>query len=388
MGADAPTDRETDLTIVHRLFKEVNGDHPMTEADDAYAREHFTPATPEQLSEITAGRLPLPSYLLSDGTPMVADIGECLGAAGGVDQLHGWFLEFWPDDQATAEREWESFLTGQHFDLRHLNPVWIRRTAEMIEQARAALEAVRADALDEVAQGSLAEAVDGSLMVPGLDELLLPLTTYDRLRLGGPTVRDVWVDMVRAEFHAPQPPELPIRTTRLTLRRRVLGDAAANARAWADPDYARYLLHPTRSEAEVTFETHRRVNAPDKGPHRALDLTIEHEGQAVGSVILFFHGTGVHTAEIGWMLYPWAARQGLATEAAQAMLRVAFEHYGVRRLVANLDALNVPSAALAERLGMRRESHRLADFWSKGRWTDSYDYAILRSEWQSQQTSD
>ena len=57
MGADAPTDRETDLTIVHRLFKEVNGDHPMTEADDAYAREHFTPATPEQLSEIAAGRL-------------------------------------------------------------------------------------------------------------------------------------------------------------------------------------------------------------------------------------------------------------------------------------------------------------------------------------------
>jgi hypothetical protein len=35
---------------------------------------------------------------------------------------------------------------------------------------------------------------------------------------------------------------------------------------------------------------------------------------------------------------------------------------------------------------MRRESHRLADFWSKGRWTDSYDYAILRSEWDAQRS--
>jgi hypothetical protein len=30
---------------------------------------------------------------------------------------------------------------------------------------------------------------------------------------------------------------------------------------------------------------------------------------------------------------------------------------------------------------MRRESHRLADFWSKGEWTDTYEYALLASEW-------
>ena len=48
------------------------------------------------------------------------------------------------------------------------------------------------------------------------------------------------------------------------------------------------------------------------------------------------------------------------------MLRLGFEHFGLRRIVANLDARNDRSAALCERLGMRRETHRLGDFWSKG----------------------
>jgi len=378
-------DALTDLEAIRDRFREVNGEHLMTAADEAYAREHFTPARLEELADIAAGRLPLPGYLLSDGTPMVADIGECLSAAGGVEQLHDWFVEFWPDDQATAAGEWRNFLSGQHVCLRTLNPVSIRRTSVMIEQARAAVDVLRAEPRDEIAQGALAEAVDGGIGVTGLDTLLLPMTGYDRLRFGGPTVRDVWVHAVQAEFHNPQPPHLPIHTARLTLRRTILEDSAATARAWAEPEFVRYLLHPEQNPAEVAFETYQRSQPSVDGQHRGLGLVMEHEGTAVGSVGLFFQGAGVSCAEMWWTIHPWAAGQGLASEAAHVLLSLAFEHYGVRRVVANLDADNERSAAMAERLGMRRESHRLGDFWSKGRWTDSYDYAILRDDWQAQQ---
>ena len=40
---------------------------------------------------------------------------------------------------------------------------------------------------------------------------------------------------------------------------------------------------------------------------------------------------------------------------------------------------------LCERLGMRRESHRHVDFWSKGEWTDTYEYALLASEWETRE---
>lgn len=386
VGDDALSDPSGDVTTVRRLFRAVNGEHPMTEADETFVREHFTPAGSGQLADVAAGRLPLPGYLLRDGTPMFADISECLAAAGGTHRLHDWFVEFWPDDAATAESEWGHFLSGQYVHLRQLDPVAIRRTTTMVEQARVAVAALRDDPHDEIAQGALAEAVEGALGVKGLDALLMPTTGYDRLRFGGPSTRDVWVDAVRAEFHNPQPPALPIHTERLTLRRTLLEDAAAMTRAWADPAFSQYLLLPPQNAAEVAFETHRRAQPRHPGETQSmLALVMEHEGTAVGSVVLFFNGAGVSCAEIGWTLHPGAGGKGLATEAARAILALAFEHYGVRRVVANLDAANDRSAALAERLGMRREVHRLADFWSKGRWTDSYEYAILRDEWKAEQ---
>lgn len=378
-------DALTDLDAVRNRFLEVNGEHPMTEVDEAHVREHFTPATPEQLAEIAAGRLPLPGYFLDDGTPMVADISESLEAAGGIEHLHDWFLTFWPDDRATAEREWGDFLSGQYVCLRKLNPISIRRKTMLVEQAREAVDALRADRRDELAQGALAEAVDGGLGVTGLDAILMPTIPYDRLRFGGPSSRDLWVDAVRAEFHNPQLPPLPIHTERLTLRRTIPEDAVPMARAWADPDFAYFLLRPPQNLAEVTFSTLQRSKPLDGEPLDGLSLIIEHEGTAVGDVILMFEGAGLSTAEIGWTLHPWAGGQGLATEAAREMLRLAFEFYGVRRVVANLDAANARSAAMCERLGMRREVHRLADFWSKGRWTDSFEYALLREEWEAQQ---
>ena len=278
-------------------------------------------------------------------------------------------------------------MSGQYVCLRHLNPLSIRRKAVLVEQARVAVDVLRDDPRDEVAQGSLGEAVDGAVGTVGLDELLLPTIGYDRRRFGMPSTRDIWVDAVRAEFHRPQPPQLPIRTERLTLRRAVPADAPATARAWADADFAEYLLNPSENTAEVTFENYQRTQAarPRRAAPHARAWRWSTRGRRSATSCCSSRDRATSCMEIGWTLHPWAAGRGLATEGARAMLRLAFEHYGVRRVVANLDALNERSAAMCERLGMRREVHRLADFWSKGRWTDSYEYAILRSEWEAQQ---
>ncbi len=371
------------IETVRGHFQAVNGEHPMSEADDAYVREHFTPATPQQLVEIAAGRLPLPGYLLRDGTPMVADIEESLAAAGGIDRLRGWFLAFWPTDPETGGQEWDRFLSGRYVCLRQVDPAAIRTRTRLLDQAETAVAALRADRSDQIAQGSLAEAIDGGLGVDGLATILLPMTRYDRLRFGGPTVHDVWLVAARAEFHDPQPPRLPIHTERLTLRRTLPEDAEARAAAMAEPDFVRYLLTPEQNLAETSFLIHRRTQPDPAGQHRALGLMMIHDGEVIGDVVLFLQGAGLTSAEIGWTIHPAAAGQGLATEAAEAMLKLAFEHYRVRRVVAELDADNERSAAMAERLGMRREAHRVADFWSKGQWTSSYDYAILRDEWQA-----
>ena len=78
---------------------------------------------------------------------------------------------------------------------------------------------------------------------------------------------------------------------------------------------------------------------------------------------------------------PRVAGRGIATEASRALVDPAFDRYGVHRVLALLDARNERSAALYERLGMRREGHRRRDRWPQREWTDSYEYAVLAEEW-------
>ena len=378
MGDDALS---STLAEVRERYVAVNGEHPMTAEDDAYVRAGFVPATPEAMALMLADRLPLPSYVLSDGTPMVPEgHGDLAALAGGVERLHDWFVAFWPDDPATGEEEWGHYLSGQYVCLHEVVPTRIKAKTERVAEARAAVELLRRDPHDPTGRGMLGEAVDGVLGVPGLDSLLRPMTAYDRLRFGGPTVRELWVDLPRAEFLTPPSPAWTLRTERLVLRPFRPEDAEAFADAWASEEWTSLLLTRTLNRAEVGEMVRRRM---DPGDGRFVGLVVEHDGEVVGDSLLILQGTGLNEGEIGWTVLPQHAGRGYATEAAREVLRLAFEDYGLRRVIANLDARNGRSAALCERLGMRREAHRLRDFWSKGTWTDSYEYALLAEEWRA-----
>ena len=361
------------LDEVRARYVAVNGDHPMTEADDAYVRANFVAATAAQVEEMLAGRMPLPSYLLSDGTPMVPeDHDEPATWAGGVDRLHDWFVAHWgADQQATAEEEWAAYLSGQYVCLASVSPVTIIDKAKYVDRVRSAVALLEQDPRDPVGRGSLEEAVNA------LDRLERPMTDYDRLRFGGPTSRDTWIDDVRRDHLTPKHPELPIRTERLVLRRRTPDDVEATHALHGDPAVTRYLLH----EPWTFLETQHRMRRWYEPDDRSLGLGIELDGRLVGESVLIFRGAS--TAEIGWILHPEVHGLGVATEASRAMLRIGFEHYGFHRIYAELDARNGPSARVAERLGMRREAHRIRDFWAQGEWTDSYQYALLDSEWRA-----
>lgn len=370
------------LAEVRERFLAVHGDHPMTAADEAHVRDHFVPVAADTvLRQMLDGLLPLPSYVLPDGTPMVPrDHGEPARVAGGTERLHDWFVAFWPDEPDAGESAWRDYLDGRFWQLRTATPVGIRQVAARVAQVRQALEVLRGDRHDPVGRGLLGEAVDGAVAVAGLADLLLPSTPHDRLRLGGPTLRDTWVDAPRRAHLTPVAPPLPIRTERLVLRAFRAGDEAAFAEGWASEEWTSMLLSTPMNPAEVAEWVRRQGQRPDG---TILRTVVEHDGEAVGDSILVIQGVGLLQGEIGWTVLPRHAGRGYGTEAARAMLEVAFEHYGLRRVVAGLDARNERSAAMCERLGMRREVTRRGDFWSKGRWTDSLEYALLADEWRA-----
>ncbi|MFG3188297.1 DUF6058 family natural product biosynthesis protein [Streptomyces omiyaensis] len=190
---------------VAERFREVNGDHPMTAADDAYVSAQFVPLDrlcaahgreADQVRRLMlAGRLPLPGYLRSDGAEMVpSDLFALAEEAGGVDRLEAWFTAHW-DDARAGRAEWEAYLSGRYVCLRAVTPASILRK-EHLTGAIAAAEA-------EPDAGSPRWTARLHALVDELDALEPAFTPYDRLRFGGPTSRDTCVDAVRARHPRP-----------------------------------------------------------------------------------------------------------------------------------------------------------------------------------------
>ena len=183
------------------------------------------------------------------------------------------------------------------------------------------------------------------------------------------------------------PPALPIRTERLLLRYVTTGDLDA-LRYYTDPEVCRYLPFPPADETALADRVARMSErlAPSE-PDEVLALAVAHDGIVVGDVMLRLRTrvddtTPPAVAELGWAFAPSYAGRGVATEAATPHVTLAFEHYPRQRLYANLDPRNQRSAALCERIGMRREAHLRRDWPNPdGSWSDSAIYGLLREEW-------
>ena len=189
-----------------------------------------------------------------------------------------------------------------------------------------------------------------------------------------------------------EPIELPLTTDRLRLRSYRETDAEAHLPIYSREDVSRFLLQdPWTPEVAETEIAKRLPRTGLETESRALALVIETadgldslEGsRLVGDIALWLEEGSDEKAEIGWILDPAASGHGFATEAAIAVLNVAFDHYGLHRVFAQMDSRNTASANLARRIGMREEAHLRKDWWSKGEWTDTLIFGMLASDRQT-----
>jgi RimJ/RimL family protein N-acetyltransferase len=82
----------------------------------------------------------------------------------------------------------------------------------------------------------------------------------------------------------------------------------------------------------------------------------ERDGSAMVGGAGLHRRVGPEALEIGYWIRASRVRQGLATEAAAALTRLAFEWCGALRVEIHVDPANTASLAVAERLGYLREA--------------------------------
>lgn len=176
----------------------------------------------------------------------------------------------------------------------------------------------------------------------------------------------------------PAPDTPPFTTARLQLRAHHETDAGWLHDIYSNPDVARFLLdEPWSADDATRHATERAAKTRLDGEPGALALVIEHEGTPIGDVLLWLTDKVRRVAEIGWVLHPAHGGHGFAREAVAEVLRIAFEHHRLHRVVAQMDARNRPSARLASAVGMQQEAHLRQDWWNKGEWTDTLVFASL-----------
>jgi RimJ/RimL family protein N-acetyltransferase len=156
---------------------------------------------------------------------------------------------------------------------------------------------------------------------------------------------------------ATAPPPTRLQTDRLLLRSWTSSDVDALAALSADPETMRYFdALPGREQIELLVD--RQQAALAAGEPGLFAVETRHDGRFIGFVGLAvprFEADFQPCVEIGWRLAREAWGHGYATEAAEAVLRHAFETLGLTAVVSFTAVVNQPSRAVMRRLGMRRD---------------------------------
>ncbi|WP_375491609.1 GNAT family N-acetyltransferase [uncultured Jatrophihabitans sp.] len=180
----------------------------------------------------------------------------------------------------------------------------------------------------------------------------------------------------------------PIHTERLTLRQiDPIRDVDAIHAYASREDVCRYIPWTPKTRAEVAAWLPNRcaiaINKP--GTAASLAIVVRETGELVGDTMFMWESEEHQLCEIGYALNPEHAGRGYATEAARALLALAFDTFDMHRVMARVDERNPASAAVLRKAGMRLEATLVENEWFKGTWSTELDFAILQSEWRSRQ---
>ena len=175
-----------------------------------------------------------------------------------------------------------------------------------------------------------------------------------------------------------------LTSERLVLRRFRPEDLDAFVAYRSDPGVARYQSWEApyrRSQARQFLQELETIHPDTPGEWFQFAVALRASDRLIGDCAAHVPADDPCQAEICFTLAPEHQGHGYATEAVRRLLHYLLIERGKHRVSATCDDRNTRSAAVLERVGMRREGNLVESTWSKGEWTNDLLYAVLRHEW-------
>lgn len=134
------------------------------------------------------------------------------------------------------------------------------------------------------------------------------------------------------------------------------------------PDFARYWVQDSLAKDA-------------SGRARTFCLFEKEGGRPVGSVFLLLNPDHDH-AELGYFVDPTSWGKGYGSEAAEAVVRFAFQTLGLNRVFAVHFSENIASGRVMQKAGMSHEGRRRQHIRKNGDFIDIEQYGVLKVEWE------
>ncbi len=186
-----------------------------------------------------------------------------------------------------------------------------------------------------------------------------------------------------------------VETDRLILKRMTEADTQAALNFYLENKSFHSRWSPVREPGFYTLEGQRRIiqreieqEKNDEGL-RLWILSCDRTKRVTAGIILgnislsqIIHGH-FQSAFLGYQMDYRYINNGYATEALQAMLKIAFTQMKLHRIEANIMPENEASRAVTKNLGFTEEGLAKMYLRINGNWEDHIHYVLLREEWEN-----
>jgi len=179
--------------------------------------------------------------------------------------------------------------------------------------------------------------------------------------------------------------ELNLETKRLKIRNLISGDINDFYIYRSNPEVTKSQGFDvmTIEQAEEFIKDNAAKNFGKEGEWVQYGIENRATGKIIGDCAIKLDSDDTRIAEIGITISHFEQKKGYAKETLLALLHFLFDIKKIHRVVEIVDAENRASINLLKSIGFSEEGHFIENIFFKGKWGSEFQYAMLKSEWNS-----